>query len=410
MGGYCSVEFDDLEIDVWKSAVPDFIISLFQEDERLSFPDEEDPELLTKTIYQATREDVLLRLDVMGITSQKAEEEFEQWLTDEREMYSEWISEGNEWASKTHDALASFSLEEWMRRAPGIMRDRYGRERHNSVQDEVERRMRDRAQDESWLFFDCSDRRFNYRLLLQACPEIKVVTLDISDLIMSEYLEDDVQLCAEARAPDAIERPILEPVIIMGEGKTDIRVLQASLEALYPSVREMFSFFDHDTLSVDGGASFLLKFIKALSAARMPLRVIAIFDNDAAGRQEYERAERLAFSSNVTVMCLPDLDLARSYPTIGPQGEHDVDINGRAVGIELFMGQDNLKNASGSFLPIRWTHYYSGTETYHGEVSEKASVHEAFFKDIKSKTRPEEARTTYGELNQLWQVIFAALR
>lgn len=153
-----------------------------------------------------------------------------------------------------------------------------------------------------------------------------------------------------------------------------------------------------------------MKFLKALSAARMPLRVIAIFDNDGAGRQEYERARCLALHSNITVMCLPDIHLARSYPTLGPQGEHHVDINGRAVGIELFMGKHNLTDSRNNFRPIRWTHYYAGTDTYHGEIAEKAAIQDAFFSDIKSWTTPREARIAYLEFDQVWHAIFAALR
>lgn len=340
----------------------------------------------------------------MGITLDQAKKDFEEWLAEERKFYEEL-----EWAKETRKALASFSLQEWMRRVPGVLRKRYEIDR-DEPKDEIERQMLDSSYDGGWLFFSSSDVRYVYRLILEACPDVENITLDISDLVMGGYLDRDVRLCAEARALDAIERPILEPVVIMGEGKTDIRVLQESLEALYPSVREMFSFFDHDPLNVDGGANFLLKFLKALSAARMPLRIIAIFDNDAAGNLEFERAKSLALPANVTVMRLPDIPLARSYPTIGPQGEHRVDINGRAVGIELFMGQHNLLDAEGRLRPIRWTHHYSATDTYQGEISDKASVQKEFFKDIRLRRSPYDARIAYAELDQLWQAIFAALR
>ena len=243
MGSYCAIKFDELEIDICKSTVPDYMISLFQEDERLSFPDIECPdEEWTNTIYRTSREDVLLRLDVMGITLQKSKAAFDKWLKEERETYAEWDTFGYDWARKAHDALRSFSLDEWMRRAPRILQTRYNADSDDSASDVIDRNMRGHSSGDGWLFFESSDVRFVYRLILEACPNIDKVTLDLSDLVMSGYLEEDVQLCVEARAPDVIERPILEPVVIMGEGKTDIRALQASLNALYPSVREMFSF------------------------------------------------------------------------------------------------------------------------------------------------------------------------
>jgi hypothetical protein len=47
--------------------------------------------------------------------------------------------------------------------------------------------------------------------------------------------------------------------------------------------QDYFSFFNHAELSVDGGAVYLVKFLKAFAAARAPLRIVAVFDNDTAG-------------------------------------------------------------------------------------------------------------------------------
>lgn len=411
MGSYCAIEFDDFHVAAWKSSVPDFMISLFQENERLVFVDEEYPEEhLRKTIYKASREHVLLRLEVMGFDLNRSKAAFNAWLAEQQEMYSEWLADDGDWVKETHDAIQAFTLEDWLKRAPKVLKTQFDADGRTDPVDETDRRMREVSYDDSWLFFESSDPRFVYRLLLEALPDVASVTLDISDLVQSEYLQEDVQLCTEARAPDAIARPVLEPVIIMAEGKSDIRVLETSLAALYPAVTELFSFFDHDELSVDGGASYLLKFLKALSAARMPLRIVAVFDNDAAGRLEFKKALKLSLPSNVTVMCLPDIALAKSYPTVGPQGDHLVDVNGRAVGIELFLGKHNLVDASGTYYPIRWTHYFSGAETYHGEVSDKSTVQANYFTDIKTQTDPNSARLAYSELDQLWRAIFSKLR
>lgn len=408
MGSYCEIRFDDIYVSSFKSHVPDIIISLFQEDERLTLSDRDEVGSPSyEVVYKASRQDVLLRLELMSFTLERATQMFEEWLLHEREFYSEFLSDGEGWAGAAASAINSFSLQEWLRRVPACLRSRFEVEQ-KELHDEIDRRMSD--DDEDWLFFRSPDIRFVYRLILEACPEFETVTLDISDLIAGGYLEKDVELCAEARATGAIERSALEPVVIMAEGRSDIRVLQASLMALYPSVQELFSFFDHDALSVDGGAGFLLKFLKALAAARMPLRVVALFDNDGAGRLEYERAATLALPSNITVMCLPEIELARSYPTVGPQGRHDADVNGRAAGIELFLGRHNLRGSNGDLMPVHWTHHYRASDTYQGELADKVSVQAAFFEDVGSYATPEACRAVYVELNQLWQEIFAALK
>jgi len=410
MGSYCELKFDDLHIGTWKSSVPDHMISLFQENERHVFPNKEYPEEdWTTTIYKARKEDVLLRLELMGITFERAKLAFAEWHAEELAMYTEWVSDDSDWAADTKEALAQFTIDDWLRRARSVIENRYNSDSKKEPEDEVERRMLDTSYDEGWLFFACEDLRLVYRLILEAIPDIEWVSLDISDLVHGGYYDEDLKLISDSRKPDALERSILEPVVIMAEGKTDIRVLQASLTALYPSVAELFSFFDHDTLSVDGGANFLSKFLKAFAAARTPVKIVAIFDNDAAGRLEFEKIERLTLPSNIRALCLPEIDLARSYPTVGPQGTHEMDVNGDAVGIELFMGRHNLCDEKGELFPIRWTQYFSRSKSYQGEVSEKDGVQKAFFKDIAQTRDSEAAQRKFPELNLLWQAIFERL-
>ncbi|KZK79988.1 hypothetical protein PsAD13_04979 [Pseudovibrio sp. Ad13] len=411
MGSYCELRFDDLYIDTWKSSVPDDMISLFQENERLVVPDEEDPEAGWDSIlYEAQKEDVLLRLELMGITLENSKAAFQEWHTAKLYTYKEWVADGSDWAAETLKALEKFSLDEWMRRCRSVIKKRYSLDRDEEPEDEVERQMLDTFSNESWLFFSCDDVRFVYRLILEACSDVELISLDVSALVGGGYYDEGFCLIAEARKPDALKRSILEPVVIMAEGKTDMQVLKASLTALYPNVSELFSFFDHDTLNVDGGASFLLKFLKAFAAARTPMKILALFDNDAAGRLEFEKIKQLTLPSNIRALCLPEIELGRSYPTVGPQGVHTVDVNGDAVGIEMFMGRHNLCNERGELLPIRWTHYFSKAQSYQGEISEKERVQKAFFADIAVADNSVAARERFPELNLLWLAIFDQIK
>jgi hypothetical protein len=51
----------------------------------------------------------------------------------------------------------------------------------------------------------------------------------------------------------------MAPTVVLAEGSSDIRVLQLSLEVLYPELIDFFSFFNHSDLRVDGGAKFSRK-------------------------------------------------------------------------------------------------------------------------------------------------------
>jgi len=88
-----------------------------------------------------------------------------------------------------------------------------------------------------------------------------------------------------------------------------------------------------------------------------------------------------ALPPNIVVTHLPHLELARHYPTRGPQGDHVMDVNGLAVSIELFLGTDVLSNSAG-LRPVEWGGYVSGVSAYQGAITDKSAVHDEFWKKV----------------------------
>ena len=77
MGSYCSLDFDDLQVDSFKSEVPDFLISLFQESDRRCEPPviQTDPhndldDDAGSVKYVTSRAVILERLDFLGISEE----------------------------------------------------------------------------------------------------------------------------------------------------------------------------------------------------------------------------------------------------------------------------------------------------------------------------------------------------
>jgi hypothetical protein len=70
---------------------------------------------------------------------------------------------------------------------------------------------------------------------------------------------------------------------------------------------------------------------------------------------------------------LPHLELLREYPTLGPTGKSNLNVNGLAASIELYFGSDVLSGANGA-TPIQWRGYNPEMRAYHGEVMEKARL------------------------------------
>jgi hypothetical protein len=237
--------------------------------------------------------------------------------------------------------------------------------------------------------------------MLDACIDVQWVTLDMTALVEAGYYDSEKPLASEARRSVFESYNPLTPTLILAEGSTDIAVLRASLLILYPELVEYFSFFNHAELSVDGGAAYLVKFVKAFAAANITNRMIAVFDNDAVGIHAFKQASALALPPNIIVTRLPDCETARHYPSIGPQGRHSMDVNGLAAGIELYLGRDAL-SVNGEFRPVRWTGYVAGADAYQGEVEGKAEVAKAFFAGLATVDR-ELALVKFSDLVAVWE-------
>ena len=71
-------------------------------------------------------------------------------------------------------------------------------------------------------------------------------------------------------------------IIVLTEGRSDTRVATA-LRAFYPELIDASQFLAFEEFRIEGGASPLARMVKILSGARLSNRMIALFDNDAAG-------------------------------------------------------------------------------------------------------------------------------
>jgi HEPN/Toprim N-terminal domain 1 len=407
MGSYCSLRFDDWDVCSFKSGVPDEFCALFQEGDRVVFTskvvDEGDEETVRTIAYQASREVILNRLTLLGCAEAVADERFAEWLETERKEYQGYVSEGEDWAVETAAALQLLTQKEWRERIPQLLAHQY---ELGEPRDEIDRRMRDA--DEGWLWFDGYGSLISIRALLDACPEVKMVTLDISDLVDGGWIDEKEAICASRRAMGRLEFKPLAPTVVLAEGSSDIRILERSLAALFPERQDYFSFFNHGDLSVDGGASYLVKFLKAFAAARAPFRIIAVFDNDAIGLQAFQHAEALNLPDNMVVLRLPDIEIAREYPTVGPQGHHITNVNGQAASIELYLGRVAL-STGGKLRPVRWGGYVAPVRAYQGEIEGKDSVESIFLQQLGYFSNPSEARAAHPELVSIWTMIFDAV-
>jgi hypothetical protein len=406
----CELRFDDLSITSQKAWVPDEFIYLFQENDRWGvYPENEDEEDEEPEVgYFATRAVILHRLEIAGYTAEHARGSFELWLEKQRKSLARFVIDGVDPADQITAQLERFNYEEWQRRLRDVLTTRYDSSRPMDVYvDEIDRMMRSLNQD--WLFFS-GDVLTSIRAMLEALPEVQEISLDIGPLIGGGWIEPDAKICEERRAPDAQWRSILQPTVIIAEGSTDIAVLKRSLQRLHPHLADYITFFDYEGSNPDGGASYIVKFLRAFAAARINTPILAMFDNDAAGLEALGAASRLALPDHIQVTKLPDIELARCYPTLGPQGEHVVDINGRAVSIELFLGRQNLAKQDGSLTPIVWGNYVPKVQSYQGAIQDKSDIFSRFLRETQMHDASENYSLRFPELAQLWEHILSLLK
>lgn len=402
----CELYLDDIDLTGQKAFVPDFLSALFQESDRIEYRDEKNKVDIVE--YRITRESILMRLDLMGCTEALSKKRFLSWQDEEikdEEAYREKMSDDKDTISddKTLNALRALTWEEWQRRVPDVLLTWYDLEKHDKYLDEIDLYMKN--DDPSWLWFDGYDSLLSLRAIISASSDTKFIKLNIEPLIGGGWISAEEKVCDnKIRIVSSRGQPS-GPTIILAEGQSDIKILKSSIVRFHPELMEFVTFLDHSEFRVDGGASYIVKFLKAFAAAQVPANIVAVFDNDTAGLSAYKEAIALNLPHNMTCVHLPDIELGNSYPTIGPQGDHDANINGKACGIELYLGRAAL-SSNGSLRPVRWTGYDKRAKVYQGEVDEKNVVQDVFLKAMRDG--PGDLNEEYSEMKLLWNTIILA--
>ena len=106
----------------------------------------------------------------------------------------------------------------------------------------------------------------------------------------------------------------------------------------------------------------------------------------------------------------PELELLRAYPTLGPGGLTSLDVNGLAASIELYLGEDVLREGQDTLTPIQWKGYSEALKQYQGEVMGKAKLHATFHDKVaRCRADPEVLKVTdWSGLSAILQEIFRA--
>jgi hypothetical protein len=172
--------------------------------------------------------------------------------------------------------------------------------------------------------------------------------------------------------------------IVLTEGSTDRWIIEKALKLLFPHLAPFFSFMNFEGVRAEGGAGVLANTVRMFSGAQISNRVIALFDNDTAGRVALANLKAISLPPNIKAFTLPQIELASSYPTLGPGGVSVMDVNGMACGIELYLGTDVLAEPDGTLAPVQWKGFDVKLRRYQGELLSKTEVLDRFRRKVAS--------------------------
>ena len=227
-----------------------------------------------------------------------------------------------------------------------------------------------------------------------------MTVLDISDLVEGGWLNDELEN-TDSNFLILQDEFIPEIPIILTEGITDIETLKKALHVIYPKLESNVRFLD-TSFRPETNAASIVKMIKSFAAAGINNRILAILDNDAAASEAMTNLPR-NLPNNIKVIQYPELDLMKSYPTIGPQGEINMNINGLAGSIEMYMGKDILTGNDGNLELVQWGGYMNRVKKYQGSLINKGAVGSRF------KGKDAADVNKWQDLRYLWDYIIENL-
>ena len=215
-----------------------------------------------------------------------------------------------------------------------------------------------------------------YRLAIEAVPSCRQLVYDLTDLASGGWIGVGDDCVADAESQLLDDAMSLQKVIVLTEGNTDKYILERTLPLLYPHLADYFHFFDFS--GNRGGAGELVNLLRAFAAAGIRHRILALFDNDSAAKEALRNFDSSFLPRNITFRHYPEIPLAKQYPTLGPSGNILMNVNGLAGSIELYLGEDVLRDDHRQLVPVQWTGYQRGVDAYQGVIQEKRRILERF--------------------------------
>ena len=373
----------------------------------------EDDEVINVVYYSAPVNIIRDRLNLKGYTLNTCKITFMDWVNKEIEHFERWSNERQDKIfAEPIKFLKMMDVDIWMSALKQIYAENLKPRHRNHKKDDFDGTligyMLDNPND--WYGYPGLDLNIALRLALEILPETEEFIYDVTDLVLSGYYSQDEDLVKLAITWSSSRYSSTGKTIVLTEGSIDSWVISESLKLLYPHLADYFTFMDFEGARVGGGAGSLANIVKAFSGTGIVNKVVAFFDNDTAAISALRGLRLIQIPSNIKIVQLPKIDFLANYPTLGPAGRVEMNVNGLAGSIELYLGNDVLLDSSRNLIPVQWTGYISDVGNYQGEVLSKEEIQKRFkqkVSDCKENKKLIE-NTDWLGLRTILQSLFSA--
>lgn len=361
MSSYAELYLHGVEIFSWRNEIDPTFLYLFTKDdvcrslEGASELDGYEPrEIIRLTAAASVLRD---RLEVLGIGRVALNDAFNECAREKLGILSGFHESVGEIVQSEIELFEEITLDGWVDLLIDALKSPQKRDRGapydpTSLQELLE----------LWGYVD---PRFILGAVLLACAPDDEVALDVTELIAGGWM--DGQFDPQTVAIEYFSYSLANgtPPVIITEGSTDAQFLQAAIRICYPHLQSYIKFLDFAD-GAEGSAGAGVRTLKSFAAAGITNRIILLLDNDTAACDAIRALRGTKLPDHYSVMHYPDIELARSYPTLGPAGLSYMNVNGLAGSIEIYLGRDVLTGADGMLSPVQWRSYAEGVKAYQG--------------------------------------------
>lgn len=428
MGSYAECWLGSFYVGSTKNDIDPSIMQLFRSSDKKVMPQTkkdiplqlrswsesvEDDDVINVVYYGAPVHIIRDRLDLKGYVLNTCKAAFTDWVNSEILQLEEWSNtrHGDVFSEKIN-FLKLMNVDAWLSSLETIHSLNLKRRQYRQKPDEYTGTLIGYMLDDNhgWYGFPGLDLNVALRLALEVLPSTEELIYDVTDLILSDYYSEGDDLVTMALEWSSSGYVSAGKTIVITEGSIDTWIISESLQLLYPHLLDYYTFMDFEGARVGGGAGSLANIVKTFSGTGIVNKVIALFDNDTAATSALRGLRLVKIPANIKIVQLPKIDFLANYPTLGPSGQVDMDVNGLAGSIELYLGKDVLLDSKGNLLPVQWTGYISEVGKYQGEVMYKEEIQKTFKQKVTTcKTNKTlMAETDWSGLQAVLQSLFSA--